>query len=118
MGLFRKIFLTRFAALAVLTLSLSLASDPDAALAASPDSPPQSASEKAVTKSEAAEAWDAVKNTTNPSLLEAFIKRYGTTFFADIAKAGSANSRRPRPSHRRLTEPGGFRLSRSIRIQA
>lgn len=39
------------------------------------------------TKSEAAEAWDAIKDTTNPALLEAFIKRYGTTFFADIAKA-------------------------------
>src|SRR5450631_2660598 len=38
-------------------------------------------------KSEAAEAWDAVKDTTNPALLEAFIKRYGTTFFAEIAKA-------------------------------
>ena len=44
-------------------------------------------SEKAAAKSEAAEAWDAVKNTTNPALLEAFIKRYGTTFFAEIAKA-------------------------------
>jgi hypothetical protein len=38
-------------------------------------------------KSEAAEAWDAIKDTTNPALLEAFIKRYGTTFFAEIAKA-------------------------------
>ena len=78
MGLFRKIFLTRFAALPALTLWLFLACCPDAALAASPDT---------VAKSEAAEAWDAVKNTTNPALLEAFIKRYGTTFFADIAKA-------------------------------
>jgi hypothetical protein len=44
-------------------------------------------SENAAPKSEAAEAWDAVKDTTNPALLEAFIKRYGATFFAEIAKA-------------------------------
>jgi hypothetical protein len=36
---------------------------------------------------EAAEAWDAVKETTNPALLEAFIKRFSTTFFAELAKA-------------------------------
>lgn len=89
MGLLRKVVLARFAALSVLTLWLVLACCPDAALAASPDSPQQGAgpSEKTATKSEAAEAWDAVKNTTNPALLEAFIKRYGTTFFAEIAKA-------------------------------
>ena len=38
-------------------------------------------------RSEAAEAWDAVKQTTNPALLEAFIKRFGTTFFAELARA-------------------------------
>jgi hypothetical protein len=94
-GLFRKVVLAGSAALSVLTLWLVLACCPDAALAASPDSKQPSAgpsekagsSEKAVAKSEAAEAWDAVKNTTNPALLEAFITRYGTTFFADIAKA-------------------------------
>jgi hypothetical protein len=95
MELFRKVALAGFAALPVMTLWLVLACCPDAALAASPDSPEQGAgpsekagsSEKAVAKSEAAEAWDAIKNTTNPALLEAFIKRYGTTFFAEIAKA-------------------------------
>ena len=78
-----------FAALPVLTLWLVLVCCPGAALAASPDSAQPSAgpSEKAVAKTEAAEAWDAVKNTTNPALLEAFIDRYGTTFFAEIAKA-------------------------------
>jgi hypothetical protein len=44
-------------------------------------------SENAPIKSEAAEAWDAVKDTKNPALLEAFIQRYGTTFFAEIAKS-------------------------------
>jgi hypothetical protein len=47
------------------------------------DGPPQGAA----AKSEAAEAWDAIKDTTNPALLEAFITRYATTFFAEIAKA-------------------------------
>jgi hypothetical protein len=46
-----------------------------------------SGKENAPAKSEAAEAWDAVKDTTDPALLEAFIQRYGTTFFADIAKS-------------------------------
>jgi hypothetical protein len=74
----------------VLALALFLASPPNAAFAASAESPQQSAqpsSEAAAPKSEAAEAWDAVKTTTNPALLEAFIKRYGTTFFAEMAKA-------------------------------
>jgi len=39
-----------------------------------------------VARSEAAEAWDAIKFTTNQALLEAFINRYGNTFFAEIAK--------------------------------
>lgn len=43
--------------------------------------------ERAAAKSKAAEAWDAIKDTSNPALLEAFIKRFGTTFFAEIAKA-------------------------------
>ena len=71
-------------------LMLLAVSGPNAAHAASADSPQQSAqpsSEAAAPKSEAAEAWDAVKTTTNPALLEAFIKRYGTTFFAEMAKA-------------------------------
>ncbi|HZR76008.1 MAG TPA: hypothetical protein VFB05_24180 [Bradyrhizobium sp.] len=71
-------------------LALSLTCCPDATYAASAESPQQSgqrSSEGAAPKSEAAEAWDAVKTTTNPALLEAFIKRYGTTFFAEMAKA-------------------------------
>jgi hypothetical protein len=79
--------LTRFAA--PFALVLVLMSGPGAAYAASPESPPQGAgaSQTTAAKSEAAEAWDAVKDTKNPTLLEAFIKRYGTTFFAEIAKA-------------------------------
>jgi hypothetical protein len=77
------------AVLFALTLWAFLASSPGPALAAPPDGSQQGAepSDKPAAKSEAAEAWDAVKNTTNPALLEAFIKRYGTSFFAEIAKA-------------------------------
>lgn len=90
--------LARFAAALVLALTLVLTSRPDAALAAQPDSPQQGAGSS---QSEAAEAWNAVKDTANPVLLEAFIKRYGTTFFAEIAKARlkelKAAAVKPRP---------------------
>jgi hypothetical protein len=75
---------------------------PTAAAAQDGPLPGVELSEKATAKSEAAEAWDAVKNTTNPALLEAFIKRYGTTFFAEIAKARldelKAAAARPAPA--------------------
>ncbi len=59
------------------------------------DGPRQGAesSGKAAPRSEAAEAWDAVKDTTNPALLEAFVKRYRDTFFAVIAMARLAELR-------------------------
>src|SRR5450755_3732340 len=47
----------------------------------------------AAPRSEAAEAWDAVKDTTNPALLEAFVKRYRSTFFAVLAMARLAELR-------------------------
>jgi hypothetical protein len=47
----------------------------------------------AAVRSEAAEAWDAVKDTTNPALLEAFVKRYRNTFFAVLAMARLAELR-------------------------
>ena len=37
--------------------------------------------------SEAAEAWSAAKDTSSPAVLEAFISRYGQTFYADLARA-------------------------------
>jgi hypothetical protein len=82
-------FLARFAATFALTLAFFTTPCPDAAFAASQESVQQGAesSDKAAPKSEAAEAWDAIKDTQNPALLEAFIARYGTTFFAEIAKA-------------------------------
>jgi hypothetical protein len=61
----------------------------DTPAAASNDGPRQGADSpgNATPRSEAAEAWDAVKDTTNPALLEAFVKRYRNTFFAVIAMA-------------------------------
>ncbi len=39
------------------------------------------------TRSEAAQAWAAAKDTTSPAILEAFIRRFGDTFYADMARA-------------------------------
>ena len=38
-------------------------------------------------QNEAAQAWSAVKDTQNPAVLDAFIKRYGNSFYADLARA-------------------------------
>jgi len=67
----------------------------DAPAAGSNDGPRQGAESpgNATPRSEAAEAWDAVKDTTNPALLEAFVKRYRNTFFAVIAMARLAELR-------------------------
>lgn len=81
-------FLSRVMGPAALTLVL--ASSPHAAFAEPNDVHQhiaQQSSEATAPKSEAAEAWDAVKDTTNPALLDAFIQRYGTTFFAELARA-------------------------------
>jgi len=37
--------------------------------------------------SEAAEAWDRAKDTTDPAVLEAFIARFKDTFYADLARS-------------------------------
>lgn len=85
--------LARFAAKLVLTfrlfLGLVLTCCPGVAFSASPEGSHRSAeaSGSAAPRRAAAEAWDAVKDTKNPALLKAFIKRYGSSFFAEIAKA-------------------------------
>jgi peptidoglycan/xylan/chitin deacetylase (PgdA/CDA1 family) len=49
---------------------------------------PSAAAPAAAAKmSEAAEAWDRVKDTSNTALLEAFVTRYKETFYADLARA-------------------------------
>ena len=47
----------------------------------------QAAATTAAKMSEAAEAWDRVKDTSNAALLEAFVARYKDTFYADLARA-------------------------------
>jgi uncharacterized caspase-like protein len=41
--------------------------------------------------SEAAEAWIVVKNTNDVSVLEAFVARYGATFYSELARARIEN---------------------------
>ena len=48
---------------------------------------PAGAPSAASTENEAALAWNATKESTNPTVLDAFIRRYGTSFFADLARA-------------------------------
>jgi Caspase domain len=52
---------------------------------ASPAKPPLNAARSP--SDEAAQAWTATKETTNPSVLEAFIQRYGDSFYANLARA-------------------------------
>jgi hypothetical protein len=47
--------------------------------------PPSNSS--ATLADEAAQAWNATKNTTSAAVLEAFIQRYGTSFYANLARA-------------------------------
>jgi hypothetical protein len=47
---------------------------------------PPSASTPSATN-EAAQAWGATKDTTNPAVLEAFIQSYGSSFYANLARA-------------------------------
>jgi hypothetical protein len=46
------------------------------------------------TAHEAFEAWSAAVDTTNLTVLKAFIARYGDTFYADLARARIAELRR------------------------
>jgi hypothetical protein len=46
--------------------------------------------------SEAAEAWAAVKDSNQAAPLEAFIRRYGDTFYGDLAKARLAQLKTPK----------------------
>jgi hypothetical protein len=47
---------------------------------------------------EAAEAWRAAKDTRSLPVLEAFIARYGDTFYAELARARMAELRKLSPS--------------------
>jgi len=61
--------------------SLTLAAAKSEAQVATGTPPP------ATQLSEAGEAWNATKDTTNIAVLEAFIERYGSSFYAVLARA-------------------------------
>src|SRR5262249_28844528 len=72
---------------------------------------PSAAAPATATKmTEAAEAWDRVKDTSNTALLEAFVARYKETFYADLARARIEELRRqvasaPAPAPAPATPP-------------
>jgi len=46
-----------------------------------------SPAEAAALANEAAQAWTSIAGTSSPAVLEAFIRRFGTTVYADLARA-------------------------------
>jgi uncharacterized caspase-like protein len=54
------------------------------ASSATPTAPPSSA--PAAPRDEAADAWAAAKDSASPAVLEAFIKRYASSFYAELAR--------------------------------
>jgi TPR repeat protein len=48
---------------------------------------PTEIASRARREDEATQAWAAVKDTTNTAILEAFIKRFGNSFYSDLARA-------------------------------
>jgi uncharacterized caspase-like protein len=48
--------------------------------------PSRSSSAAPAARDEAADAWTAAKDTSSPVVLEAFIKRYGGSFYAELAR--------------------------------
>src|SRR6185369_3639285 len=55
--------------------------------AAAPAPVPAPATAVHLRSSEAAEAWNATKDTTNVTVLGAFVARYKDTFYAELARA-------------------------------
>jgi hypothetical protein len=49
--------------------------------------PASAAPAAAIGPSEAERAWSNVKDSRSPAVLEAFIRRYGDSFYADLARA-------------------------------
>jgi hypothetical protein len=45
-----------------------------------------SMSSEAATRSEAAQAWTAIKDTNDPAVLNTFIRRFDNTFYSDLAR--------------------------------
>jgi uncharacterized caspase-like protein len=60
------------------------------------------------TEREAADAWSAAKDTRSLAVLDAFIARYGDTFYAELARARRAELSKTAPT----PEPGGRAVGR------
>jgi hypothetical protein len=54
--------------------------------------------------SEAERAWALVKDTTSPAALEAFIRRFGDTFYGDLAKARLAELKQQADAVQQVTK--------------
>jgi uncharacterized caspase-like protein len=63
---------------------MSASTLPEVYFAGQPSAAPPAAAAKLT---EAAEAWDRVKDSSNAALFEAFLVRYRDTFYADLARA-------------------------------
>lgn len=57
-----------------------------------------------VVLSEAAEAWDRIRESTNIALLDAFAQRFDGSFYADLARAKQEEVRRKADEERRAEE--------------
>jgi formylglycine-generating enzyme required for sulfatase activity len=66
--------------------SVPAAPTPPVATGQKTTSPPPASPPPASNQSAAAEAWQLVKDTTDIAALEAFIRRYGETFYGDLAR--------------------------------
>ena len=78
---------------------MSASTLPEVYFAGQPSAAPPAAAAKLT---EAAEAWDRVKDSSNAALFEAFLVRYRDTFYADWRARGSrkSESSSPRSLHR------------------
>lgn len=72
------------------------ASVPAAAMQLSQPSVPAAPPSPASRSSEAAEAWPLVKDSSSSAALEAFVRRFGDTFYGDLAKARLAELSKPK----------------------
>lgn len=91
--------------------SLGGAEVPLIAASRQPLVPPPSVAGRA-TASAAAEAWDRIKETSDAVVLDAFIVRFGDTFFGDLAKSRLAKVRREQHQEedRKLAEAEAAKL--------
>jgi hypothetical protein len=54
---------------------------------------------------EAADAWNAIKDTENVAILDAFIARFRDTFYAEMARVRIEELTKQQPSRQPTTEP-------------